>query len=98
MLATNGYEHLVRSVGGMEILGMPVNDGFLQFRDAFRGRVFCEVGLNGLNCGLFDVFRRREVGLAWAKIHNVVSLGLQARGRRQNRSSRTKGNARYSSR
>src|SRR5262245_56082952 len=98
MLTAHRYQYLLRLVSRMEVMGMPVNDGLLQFGDAFGGRVFGEVRLDGLNCSLFDVLRRREIRLAWPKIDNVVSFGLQPRGRRQDCGRRTKRNARDSSR
>ena len=74
MLATDGDQHFFGPISCIELPGMPVNDGPLQFANAIRSRVFGEIRVNRIDSRLFDVFGGGEVGFPRAEVHDIISF------------------------
>src|SRR5579863_5787554 len=64
---------------------MAVHDGIPQIYRAGHGRVLGEIAVNGADGRILDVFRRGEVRLAGAEVHDVNALGAEFFGFRYHR-------------
>jgi hypothetical protein len=79
-LAAGGEYRFVGRVVGAEVAGVTLNDGLAHLGDAGDDGVSREVFVDGLDRGVFDVARGREVGLAGSEVDQLHAGGAQLGG------------------
>src|SRR5208282_4342015 len=77
VFAAYGGSGFFTAVIGVEVDGMTVDDGVLQFGGAADGSVLREIRLDGGDGGILYVLRRGKVGFAGAEIHDINTLLAQ---------------------
>ncbi len=75
-----GDDDLLGAVLEAVVLLEPLGDGLAEGGDAVVLRVFREIVPDGLDPGVLDVLRRREIRLADAQVDDVEALGLHGLG------------------